>query len=186
MVPIGMTMIAVVGVLFIMLGLAQSALVQVVGDNDADVMVDVTMDEIDIMMNLEDSLNPISTAREGDDRELQEDDTCWHGGQENQNLYWLGRSWGNCQSLDPCVCGLHPRRMAYWCPELCRPSCGGACATPSTCPDGFNVENDQLVEYIGTPNPDSYPTFCKSRHSIREIFVTLRPSVVYVSNLRLF
>lgn len=65
--------------------------------------------------------------------------------------------------MNPCVCGLHPRRMAFWCPKLCRPSCGGTCATPSSCPNGFNIENNQVVSYTGTPDPYNYPTFCKSK-----------------------
>lgn len=40
----------------------------------------VTMDDIGAMMR----------AKEYDDRTLYiEDDTCWHGGQENQTLFWL-------------------------------------------------------------------------------------------------
>lgn len=52
--------------------------------------------------------------------------------------------------------------MAYLCPELCRPSCGGKCATPTTCPSGFNIENGVLIPYdpsLIEANP--YPYYCK-------------------------
>ena len=149
---------AVVGALFVVIGLVQA------GKNmeARREMETVTMEEIDAMMEMEEFVKPI-TGEDGDLRKrLQVDDQCWHGGQSNQNLSWLGRSWGSCEELDHCVCGLHPRRMAYWCPELCRPSCGGACATPDQCPDGFNIEDNQMVPYSGSPDPDLYPSFCKS------------------------
>lgn len=122
--------------------------------------VTITMEQIDAIIAKEEFMKE-PTYKEGDHHKLQEDDQCWHGGQSNQNLSWLGRSWGSCQDLDPCVCGLQPRRMAYWCPELCRPSCGGSCATPSDCPNGFNVEDGQTVPYFGSPDPELYPSFCK-------------------------
>lgn len=149
--------IAVIGVLFVTVGLVQA-------EARSEMETVITMEEIGAMMEMEEFVEAI-TEGSGLLRELQVDDQCWHGGQSNQNLSWLGRSWGSCEELDHCVCGLHPRRMAYWCPQLCRPSCGGTCATPDQCPNGFNVEDGQMVPYSGSPDPDSYPSFCKSIQS---------------------
>lgn len=83
-------------------------------------------------------------AREGGLRNLQ-DTTCWRGGQSNQRLWFGGKKWTfNCETMHPCFCGMSPRRMAYWCPKQCRPSCGGDCATPQDCPSGFNIVDGQL------------------------------------------
>ena len=66
--------------------------------------------------------------------------------------------------MSPCFCGMHPRRMAYWCPNHCRPSCGGKCAyipnvsnCPSSnsedctsCPDGFNIIGGNTTTSLAT------------------------------------
>lgn len=66
--------------------------------------------------------------------------------------------------MSKCFCGMHPRRMAYWCPQKCRPSCGGSCAyTPgisscpssnsgdcTSCPDGFNLVGGDTVTSLDT------------------------------------
>jgi len=152
--------IAIVGVLFIMLGLVQSSKTSLRGkDTEAPPPMEiVTMEEIVAMMEMEEFVEAITEDEEGGLRKLG-DDTCWHGGQENQNLSWLGRTWGSCGSMSPCLCGLQPRQMAYWCPDLCRPSCGGSCATPNACPNGFNIENGQVVAYTGTIDWVGYPSF---------------------------
>lgn len=51
----------------------------------------ITMEDIDAMMRLENFKNLASA--EGGLRKLEdeEDDTCWHGGQDNQVLSWLVR-----------------------------------------------------------------------------------------------
>jgi hypothetical protein len=49
--------------------------------------------------------------------------------------------WGTCATMHPCLCGLDSVRFAYMCPNKCRPSCGGKCATTySTCPNGFTYD----------------------------------------------
>lgn len=156
--------LATLGAFYLLIAVSESSKTSLRSNSKApppepEAMEIVTMEMIDEMIALED-FEEAMQGGEGGLRKL--DDTCWHGGQTNQNLYWLGRYWGNCQSMSKCVCGLQPRRMAYWCPALCRPSCGGSCATPSSCPRGFNIENGNLVSYTGTPDPYSYPTFCMS------------------------
>ena len=113
----------------------------------------ITLEDIDAMMELEDFENNVL---EGGLRKLASLSVCTHGGQPNQFLTAWGRNWGNCQSMNGCVCGINPRRMAYWCPDLCNPGCGGKCAyTPGvsscsgsnckSCPNGFNIENGVKV-----------------------------------------
>jgi hypothetical protein len=55
--------------------------------DDRNVIEIITMEDIDAMMRLENFENVAS----GGLRKL-EDDTCWHGGQDNQVLQWLVRS----------------------------------------------------------------------------------------------
>lgn len=125
----------------------------------------ITMEDIDAMMALED-FESLMTDGKGGLRKLSNiNDICKHGGQSNQVLTWLGRTWGSCQTMNPCMCGMHPIRMAYWCTDLCLPACGGKCATPNNCPAGFNIgSNGQLVDYQGDPSSQTfYPSFCKSK-----------------------
>ena len=118
----------------------------------------VTMEEIMAELELQDFFGIMDEGH----RKLQ-DDTCWHGGQENQVLTWLGVNWGSCGTMNPCLCGMSPRAMASWCPTLCRPSCGGSCATPDKCPSGFNLDlSGNLVTYYGEPDRDTYPSFWPS------------------------
>mmetsp|Transcript_23732 Transcript_23732/g.43075 ORF Transcript_23732/g.43075 Transcript_23732/m.43075 type:complete len:201 (-) Transcript_23732:85-687(-) len=71
-------------------------------------------------------------------------------------MTFAGRTWGNCNDMNPCLCGLMPLQMAYWCGKKCRPDCGGTCALPENCPNGFAVEPDGSVaqyDYALPPPP---------------------------------
>ena len=59
--------------------------------HDGRVVEIITMEDIDAMMRLENFKNLASG--EGGLRKLEDeqDDTCWHGGQDNQVLSWLVR-----------------------------------------------------------------------------------------------
>ena len=115
----------------------------------------VTMEEIMAELELQDFFGIMDESH----RKLA-DTTCWHGGQSNQVLTWLGVNWGSCQNINPCVCGLSPRAMGSWCPNKCRSSCGGSCATPSKCPRGFNVNSSgSVIRIYGTPSTITYPPY---------------------------
>ncbi len=172
--------LAAIGVFFATISLSQSSRTSLRGEEpsieaqmEADIKEEageieyITMEDIDAMMELEHFEEEVMG---GGLRKLQIPE-CAHGGQSNQYLTWLGKNWGNCQNLDPCVCGMHPRRLAYWCPQKCLPACGGQCAYTSgvsscsgnscrSCPSGFNLENGSLVSYSpGSIDVNSYPNF---------------------------
>jgi len=77
-----------VGVLFVVVGLSHSSETANLEEqemNEAEMEVDmeiITMEDIDAMIE-EEELNAVLNGKRGL-RKL--DDTCWHGGQENQNL----------------------------------------------------------------------------------------------------
>ena len=81
--------------------------------------------------------------------------TCEKGSNPDLVMTFAGRNWGSCVDIDPCLCGLMPLQMAYWCPKECRIDCGGTCATPEVCPDGYAIEDGQIVvlEYPLPPPP---------------------------------
>ena len=68
--------------------------------------------------------------------------TCDGGAQLNQAITINGRQVGNCETINPCLCGIDPISFAIWCPNQCRPACGGQCAQNRDCPNGFAVDKE--------------------------------------------
>jgi hypothetical protein len=70
--------------------------------------------------------------------------------------------WGTCETMNPCLCGLDATRFAYMCPNKCRPSCSGTCATTyGTCPNGFAFDiyggKQSLTTLLSSPDSDLWP-----------------------------
>jgi hypothetical protein len=70
--------------------------------------------------------------------------------------------WGTCETMNPCLCGLDATRFAYMCPNKCRPSCGGTCATTyGTCPNGLAFDmygnKQSLTTLLSSPDSDLWP-----------------------------
>lgn len=147
----------------------------------------ITMEEITEMMRQEHGDGILQG--EGGLRKLQcQPWSCEQGSNPKLVMTFAGRKWGSCVDMDPCLCGLMPLQMAYWCPKECRVDCGGTCATEAACPDGFAIENGEpvILEYplppppweqwpcgLGTACPTPAPTPAPSR----ELSASPAPSI---------
>lgn len=108
---IGISKLATAGVFCLLFGVSQSSRTALRGNTNATLMEEELLEaEIeyvameDIIAQLEEQYGAElfnGTVESG--LRMLGDNTCWHGGQSNQVLTWLGRKWGSCQSMSPCM-----------------------------------------------------------------------------------
>jgi len=181
--------LAAIGVLLSMVGLSQAA---EVGEEEGQY---ISMEEIteEMRRKFGDEIfqgDVTSGLRRMGVQQMCRPWSCERGSNPNLVMTFAGRKWGSCVNMDHCLCGLMPLQMAYWCPKECRIDCGGTCATEQECPNGYAIENGQVVELeyslppppwdewicgLGTACPTPQPTPSPSNSPTSSAAPTISP-----------
>lgn len=151
--------LAALGVLSMLVGVSQS--INLRGNEEAHSETKfISLEEITAKMVAKYGKETLDLPVEDGLRKLQcsgGEISCDGGGTPDYHITFGGRDWGSCQEMDPCLCGIAPMSMAFWCPYQCCPGCGGSCATPQKCPRGFNIDKGVVTPYEGKLPPPPYP-----------------------------